>query len=86
MQHVYLGPNRPFDLPLKSGAILGDDPEKVFPGIEEDFEKQPFFRRLFIPVNPPQGLVEARRQLKDPKSPLSYFYNEIQAASRPKEA
>ena len=30
-QYMYLGPNRPFGLPLVTRAIFRGDPEKTFP-------------------------------------------------------
>ena len=75
---VYLGPARPFNLPIMPNAILADYPEKVFPDLTRHFEKYPNFSKLFVSVN---DLPEARVAIKTPGSPLSLISKEIGNAS-----
>lgn len=75
---VYLGPARPFNLPLMPNAILADAPEKVFPALTEHFEKHKNFKKLFVPVS---DLASARAAMKTPGSGLSIISSEIGNAS-----
>ena len=49
-QYMYLGPNRPFGLPLVTRAIFRGDPEKTFPQLSALFEQHKELRPLFVPV------------------------------------
>lgn len=80
MRYVYLGPNRPFGLPLKTNAILADAPERVFPALEKLGREHPGLLRLFAPVDPVNNLVQARRLLKEPGSALAIHYETIAKA------
>lgn len=80
MRYVYLGPNRPFGLPLKKNAILADSPEKVFPALDALGKKHPGLLRLFAPVDPANGLAQARRLLREPGSALNIYYETIAKA------
>ena len=48
---MYLGPSRPFGLPLMRNAILRGKPEEVFPVLADLFEEHPELRTLFVPVD-----------------------------------
>lgn len=80
MRYVYLGPDRPFGLPLKKNAILADAPEKVFPALEKPGREHPGLLRLFVPVDPASLLVRARRQLRESGSVLGITYEAIAKA------
>ena len=61
---VYVGPDRPFDLPLRTNAILRGEP---FPQLAAAVEANPDLKRLFVPV---EKLAETRRQLFIQKAAL----------------
>lgn len=48
---MYLGPSRPFGLPLMRNAILRGKPEEVFPVLADLFEEHPELQTLFVPVD-----------------------------------
>lgn len=74
----YLGPSKPFNLPLMQNSILADAPERVFPQLAPFFEQHRNFKKLFVPV---AELASARASLKLPGSRLSIISAEIGAAS-----
>ena len=75
---VYIGPNRPFELPIMRNAILAGAPEAVFPQLTPLLEEHKSFRKLFVPVS---GLAQARASLNQPGSALAAFSAEIKKAS-----
>lgn len=81
MKYIYLGPNRPFGLPLMRNAILADNPENVFPQAREHFQKSQAFRKLFIPVEPASGLAQARKAVATPGTPLNDYFSQVVLAS-----
>ena len=66
-QYMYLGPNRPFGLPLVTRAIFRGDPEKTFPQLSALFEQHKELRTLFVPVAEPVSYTHLAGQ---PKSSL----------------
>lgn len=74
---VYVGPARPFGLPIRHNAILADSPQIVFPQLSSLFGQHRNLHRLFVPVN---RLAEARAALKQPGSPLCLWSEEIKKA------
>lgn len=77
-KYVYLGPARPFGLPLMPNAILAGKAEDVFPEAQPFFGEHKSFRRLFVPV---AELASARAAMATPGSPLALYRDEIKAAS-----
>ncbi|MBQ3059609.1 MAG: 50S ribosomal protein L37 [Desulfovibrio sp.] len=77
-QKVYVGPSRPFGLPLMTNAILRCEPEQLFPSITGLFEAHPAFKRLFVPV--PQ-LAQARKRLGMAGSDMASAHAAITKAS-----
>lgn len=75
---VYIGPARPFGLPLMPNAILAGTPDRIFPQIREHFERHPNFRKLFVPV---AALASGRAAIKTPGTGLSIIAREIGEAS-----
>ncbi len=75
---MYLGPARPFDLPVNTRAVLAGTPEQTIPGIREKFEQYPSFRRLFVPIS---EIPKAKAQLALEGSGLFTVYKNIKAAS-----
>lgn len=75
---VYVGPNRPFNLPLMRNTILSAKPEQVFPTLGKLFEEYKQFKKLFVPVS---ELAQARDALKKSGSALSLWSGQIKAAS-----
>ena len=57
---MYLGPSRPFGLPLMRNAILRGKPEEVFPVLADLFEEHPELRTLFVPVHGAHAADHAR--------------------------
>lgn len=78
-KNVYVGPPRPFNLPLMPNSILADAPETVFPPLRQLFARHENFRKLFVPV---ADLAKARAALKLPGSSLSGIAREIGHASQ----
>ena len=77
-QQVYLGPSRPFGLPLMTNAILRCEPEQLFPSITGLFEAHPAFKCLFVPV---ARLAQARRRLGMAGSDMASAHAAITKAS-----
>ena len=77
-QKVYLGPSRPFGLPLLTNAILRCEPEQLFPSITAMFEAHPAFKRLFVPV---AQLAQARKRLGMAGSDMASVHAAITKAS-----
>lgn len=77
MSHLYLGPDRPFNLPIRKKTLFADDPEKVFPNLGEIFREHKNFRRLFVPVEPAGELADAVRAVSMPETLLGKTCAEI---------
>lgn len=77
-QCMYLGPDRPFGLPLMGNAILCGPPQVVLPPLEAAFKNYPEFDQLFVPV---AGLAAARQQIRENGSASHQAYQTIKAAS-----
>lgn len=75
---MYLGPNRPFNLPIPARAVLAGTPDQVFPGIAQRMASHPELRLLFVPI---RDVPKAKAQLALPGSRLSTIYNKIKSAS-----
>lgn len=75
---VYVGPSRPFGLPLMKNAILAGEPEAVFPQGANIFEKHKNLRRLFVPV---KELAVAQAALKNSGSALSLAAAQVKRES-----
>lgn len=75
---MYLGPNRPFDLPLASRAVFAWPPEQVIPGLAQKFGAYPALRKLFVPI---ADVPAAKAQLALQGSALATIYNKIKSAS-----
>lgn len=75
---MYLGPARPFDLPINTRAVLAGTPEQTIPGIAQKFEQYPSFRKLFVPI---PEVPKAKAQLAIEGSSLFTVYKNIKAAS-----
>jgi hypothetical protein len=75
---MYLGPSRPFGLPLMHNAILRGAPEAVFPALTALFAEHKEFRRLFVRT---PDLAEARRRMAVPGSDLARAHDAIKQAS-----
>ena len=73
-KYVYVGPDRPFGLPLMRNAVLAGEPETIFPAL---FAEHKVFRHLFAPV---AELARARLALSTPGSPLSLYSAQIKKA------
>ena len=78
-QYMYLGPNRPFGLPLMRNAILRGNPEEVFPVLADLFEEHPELRMLFVPVD--GDLATARMLRTMPGTAMYQAYVAVQDAS-----
>lgn len=76
---IYLGPSRPFGLPLMRNAILRGKPEEVFPVLADLFEEHPELRTLFVPVD--GDLATARMLLTMQGTALHNAYAAIKSAS-----
>ena len=76
--YAYVGPARPFGVPLMSNAILRGEPSAVIPELGPLMEDHPALRRLFVPV---ANLARARRELATQGSGLALIYRDIQTAS-----
>lgn len=75
---MYLGPSRPFGLPLNTRAVLAGKPEEVFPEIKPYLLEHPGLAKLFVPL---PDIPRARAQLGLEGSALSTLYKNIKAAS-----
>lgn len=76
---MYLGPSRPFGLPLMRNAILRGKPEKIFPVLEDLFGEHPELRTLFVP-----GMVRSMRAVaRSPSTGTAMYqaYVAVQDAS-----
>lgn len=76
--YAYVGPARPFGVPIMPNAILRGEPCAVIPALEKPMQEHPALRRLFVPV---ADLAQARRQLARPGSGLAIIHRDISAAS-----
>lgn len=72
---MYLGPMRPFDLPLQTRAVLCGEPEEVFPEISKRLEELPELRKLFVPI---ADIPKAKAALNTEGSPLYAAYKKVQ--------
>ena len=73
---VYVGPDRPFGLPLRTNAILRGEP---LPQLEAVLAGHPDMRKLFVPV---EALAETRLQLRKEGSGMQRLFKTISEASR----
>lgn len=76
--YAYIGPARPFGVPIMPNAILRGEPCAVIPALEKPMQEHPALRRLFVPV---ADLAQARRQLARPGSGLAIIHRDISTAS-----
>ncbi|MDE6734940.1 MAG: 50S ribosomal protein L37 [Desulfovibrio sp.] len=76
--YAYVGPARPFGVPIMPHAILRGEPVAVIPALGPQLEEHPALRRLFVPV---ADLARARQELASPGSGLGIIYRDIQLAS-----
>lgn len=77
--YMYLGPSRPFGLPLTSTMLLRGEPEKVIPALADKLAEYKNFRRLFVPAS---NVAIARQALKTPGTAIALAYAEIAALAR----
>ena len=73
---VYVGPDRPFGLPLRTSAVLRGEP---FPQLAAVIEAHPDLKRLFVPVD---ELAQTRRRLRETGSGMQRLFQTISEASR----
>lgn len=73
---VYVGPDRPFGLPLRTSAILRGEP---LPQLAAVVESNPDLKKLFVPV---EKLAEVRLQLRERGSVMQRLFSDISEASR----
>lgn len=76
---MYLGPSRPFGLPLMQNAILRGKPEEVFPVLADRFEEHPELWTLFVPVD--GDLATARMLRTMPGTAMYQAYAAVRDAS-----
>lgn len=77
-KYVYVGPDRPFGLPLTRNTVLAGEPESVLPALKPFFADHPQFRRLFfVPV---AELAQARQALATPGTPQALFSEQLKKA------
>lgn len=76
--YVYVGPARPFGVPLMPHAILRGEPAAVIPSLGPVIQDHPALRRMFVPVT---RLAQARQELANTGSGLAITYRNIQTAS-----
>lgn len=76
---MYLGPSRPFGLPLMQNAILRGKPEEVFPVLADRFEEHPELQTLFVPVD--GDLATARMLRTMPGTAMYQAYAAVRDAS-----
>ena len=75
---MYVGPSRPFGLPLMRNAILAGEPEDVFPELTPLFSEHKQFKKLFVPI---PKLSQALAAMRQPGSALRLWSDQILAAS-----
>ena len=73
---VYVGPDRPFGLPLRTSAVLRGEP---LPQLAAVIEANPDLKKLFVPV---EELAETRCQLRKEGSGMQRLFKIINEASR----
>lgn len=76
--YAFVGPARPFGVPLMPHAILRGEPASVIPALGPALQEHPTLRRLFVPV---AELAKARQELGRQGSGLCIIYRDIQLAS-----
>lgn len=76
--YAYVGPARPFGVPIMPNAILRGEPVAVIPPLGPAIEEHPALARLFVPV---ADLARARQELARQGSGLCIIYRDIQTAS-----
>lgn len=76
---MYLGPSKPYGLPIRKNAILAGPPEAVFPQSAEVFREHPLLRKLFVPV---ESIPQAKGQLAIEGSTLATIYKTVSSESR----
>ena len=72
-RRIYIGPSRPYGLPLMNAAILL--PGAPVPGLDKAREKHPQLAQLFVPI---ENLAIARRQVMQNGSPLHRAFEAVQ--------
>lgn len=77
-QCMYIGPSRPFGLPLMRHAILRGAPEAIHPGLSDLFAAHPPLRDLFVPI---AQLADARRLLGIAGSSFHLAFEAVKSAS-----
>ena len=77
-QRIYIGPDRPFGLPLMRNAILRGEPQAVLPQLTAAFAEHQGLEALFVPV---AGLAAARREMSENGSALQQTCQTIKSAS-----
>ena len=75
---MYIGPNRPFDLPLRHNTIVRGAPEEVFPALGSLLAEHEDLRTLFVPVD---ELATARMLLAMPGTAMHKAHAAVAAAS-----
>ena len=71
---MYLGPARPYGLPLMSRAVLLD--VRGVPGLAAARQEHPLLDRLFVPLS---GIMAARRAIEEKGSALQRAYQGVLA-------
>lgn len=69
---IYIGPARPYGLPLMNRAILL--PGATIPGLDKAREAHPQLQRLFVPI---ENLAASRKMLEENGSPLQRAYADV---------
>ena len=75
---MYLGPARPFELPINTRAVLAGKPEEIFPDLAPRFAEYPTFHKLFVPIN---EVPLAKAQLAREGTTLAVIYKTVKTAS-----
>ena len=73
---VYIGPNKPFGVPLRRNALLLGEPS---PQLREALSAHPELGELLVPV---EKLAEARSRLREKGSRLHELFETINEAGR----
>lgn len=75
---MYIGPDRPFGLPLRHNTLLRGAPEKAFPALGALLAEHEDLRTLFVPV---EDLATARMLLAMPGTATHRAHAAVAAAS-----
>lgn len=76
---VYIGPSRPFGLPLVTGAIFAGDPGYALAALKFHLQGDPDFSRLFVE---PARLAAARAAIAQKGTPLNIIFERVKKDSR----